>query len=130
MNSSPAGQKAAGYARDCATSQTGDYFQLSSLMCWDAVVLCAVNTGAIPTKLDITATQFSNFVQMTDPLVADPIAMRRVPQGSFLAFIENSGGSPKLIHAMMAVGQGMAAGNKNACVGIGGPVGSDLLTPT
>lgn len=126
------GQLAAGYATQNATDQTTDgYLALSGSMCWDAVVMCAANSGAI-TEADkqllgsITATNFSTFVRTTDPIVKSAADLRRVPQGAFMAFIENKG-TPTLIHAMIATGHGLAAGNKNACIGVGSPVGWEIL---
>ncbi|GIV59478.1 MAG: hypothetical protein KatS3mg043_0567 [Rhodothermaceae bacterium] len=127
------GHLAAQYARDCATNRNSTgYLNLSAQMCWDAVVLCAHASGAIDRKTyqrlqNITATNFSSFVRMIDPIVGDAAAMRRIPQGSFLGFIEHKNNIPTLIHAMIAVGHGLAAGNKNACIGIGNPVGWEIL---
>jgi hypothetical protein len=128
-----AGHLAAAYARDCATNPASPgYLALSREMCWDAVVLCARQSGAIgehqyEAMRHITATSFSPFVRMIDPIVGDAGAMRRVAQGSFLGFVEIQNNLPKLVHAMIATGQGLAAGTKNACIGIGGPVGWEIL---
>lgn len=128
-----AAQLAAAYAAECATNRGNDgYLALSQEMCWDAVVLCARNSGALDDAAyqrlqNITATNFSSFVKMIDPIVGDANAMRRVPQGSFLGFVEIVNNQPKLIHAMISTGHGLAAGNKNACIGIGGPVGWEIL---
>lgn len=127
------GQLAAAYARDSATNLGGAaYLKLSAAMCWDAVLLCVRESGALSgsalTALGVIApTQFSGFVRMIDPLVPDAAAMRLVPQGSLLAFVEHKDNIPTLIHAMIATGHGLAAGNKNACIGIGNPVGWEIL---
>lgn len=126
------GQLAAAYARDNATNRSSDgYSELSAKMCWDAVVHCLVKSGAMPNAQSefggISATGFSQFVRMADPVVGDAAAMRRVPEGALLGFVEHKNNTPTLIHAMIATGQGLAAGNKNLCIGFGNPVGWEIL---
>lgn len=127
------GHIAAGYARDCATNTASPGFiKLSGLMCWDAVMMCALDSGAIDRNkhqsiMPIHFNDFERFVKMSDPIVSDANNMRQVPQGSFLGFFETKDGTTKLIHAMIATGQGCAAGNKNMCIGIGKAVGWEIL---
>lgn len=127
------GPVAAAYARDCATSTaSAGYLALSKEMCWDAVVLCARQSGAIDERQyralqHIFPTSFSAFVRMIDPIVGDAAAMRQVRQGSFLGFVEMRQNVPTLIHAMIATGHGLAAGNKSSCIGIGSHVGWEIL---
>lgn len=126
------------------------YLKLSALLCWDAVIECALDAGAITRQRarHLRATDwredFAGFVAPTDPLILDPAAMRAVPAGAFIAFIEVDQadafhrsiaerdhvapqGRRHIIHAMLSLGDGRAAGNKNASVGIGDPVGWQVL---
>lgn len=116
------GRIAAQIARDAATSQSGYYYDLSGKMCWDAVVFCMVQAGA-PDPGSITSHGFNHVVSTGDPAVNSSADMRHVPQGAFIGFFDGE----RLIHAMIATGHGLAAGNKNACIGIGGPVGWEIL---
>ncbi len=123
------GQETARHARDSATAGDGaDYLDLSSRMCWDAAAACVVRAGGnTPQPGTITADHFGSFVRLTDPLVSDADAMRKVAQGALLGFVETRDGKPVLVHAMVAVGHGMAAGNKNDCIGVGKSVGWEIL---
>ena len=49
--------------------------------------------------------------------------MANVPAGSILGFFENG----SLKHAMLYLGGGKAAGNKNACLDFGNPCGWEVL---
>lgn len=109
------GHIAAQIARDAATGGGGVFLELSALMCWDAVIRCQVKAGG--------QAPGDHGVSMDDTPVNNPDDMRHVPQGAAIGFFE--GGT--LIHAMLATGHGLAAGNKNACIGIGGPVGWEIL---
>lgn len=91
-------------------------------MCWDAVAYCQVQAGR-PDPGDITVDNHDGVISAVDPVVADQGEMQHVPQGSFVGFFEGD----RLIHAMICVGAGMAAGNKNACIGVGSPIGWEIL---
>jgi len=52
---------------------------------------------------------------------------RVVPQGSIPGFVEDHHGKRILIHAMIATGHGMAAGDKNSCIGVANDFGWELL---
>jgi hypothetical protein len=116
------GKDAAQIARDAATGQNADYYALSSSMCWDAVMYCMVRGGASDPG-SITSSSFAHVVSTADRAITSGAEMRWAPQGAFLGFFEGS----RLIHAMIATGHGFAAGNKNACIGIGSPVGWEIL---
>lgn len=117
------GHKAAQIARDAATGgMTPTYRLLSSKMCWDAVVHCQVRAGRVDPG-SITVDNHGGVISSDDHVVADHGAMQHVPQGSFIGFFDGD----RLIHAMICVGAGMAAGNKNACIGVGGPIGWEIL---
>ena len=121
-------QETARHARDSATGLGDDYRDLSARMCWDAAASCVVRAGgATPRPGTITADRFGDYVRLTDPIVGDADAMRKVPQGTLLGFVELRNGTPTLVHAMVATGHGLAAGNKNDCVGVGKSVGWEIL---
>jgi hypothetical protein len=113
---------AAQIARDAATSKNQDYLTLSALMCWDAVVECHTKAGA-PRPNGIQFNNYQHVISLSDTPVTNADEMRKVPQGAFIGFFEGD----RLIHAMIATGAGLAAGNKNACLGIGSPVGWEIL---
>jgi hypothetical protein len=116
------GKSAAQIARDAATGLNGDFYELSALMCWDAVVYCMVRGGGSDPG-SITSASSSHVVSTGDPAITSGAEMRWAPQGAFIGFFDGS----RLIHAMIATGHGFAAGNKNACLGIGNPVGWEIL---
>lgn len=131
---------------DAATKKNSEQFHtLSSLMCWSAVIRCAQYAGAI-TKDRADRLErinwkedFSSFVSHSDTLVRTPHEMLMVPPGAFIAFyrvdqpdprhrFENDWlGKRRIVHAMLSLGYGHAAGNKNSCIGIGHDVGWERL---
>lgn len=117
------GHEAARVARDAATSKTALYRELSALMCWDAVARCMELAGTRINPRQITGTSYAHVVTPDDPAIDGRGTMQSIPQGSFIGFFDGD----RLIHAMIATGYGMAAGNKNACVGVGAPVGWEIL---
>ena len=119
--------------------------ELSGLMCWDAALRCAQKAGCITefrakmlAQMD-WADDFSDFVAATDTRVQTPDDMREVPAGAFLAFIRVdppdrfnrffhiNKGRRHIVHAMVSLGDGWAAGNKNSCIGIGNHIGWEKL---
>jgi hypothetical protein len=114
--------EAAKVARNAAKDKGQDYLQLSAMMCWDGVVECQVKAGA-PKPAAIQSNNFEHVISLKDPAVTGVDEMRRVPEGAFIGFFDGT----KLIHAMISTGAGLAAGNKNACLAIGNPVGWELL---
>ncbi|AKT41155.1 hypothetical protein [Chondromyces crocatus] len=119
------GHVAAQIARDAATLgfNSTDFMSFSGAMCWDAVVMCMKKAGAADPG-SITSASFSHVVSTSDPAVNHRTDMQHVPQGAFIGFFNPEG---RLIHAMIATGFGCAAGNKNACIGVGSPVGWEVL---
>ena len=117
------GYEAARFARDAATDKTALYRELSAKMCWDAVARCMELAGVVIHPKQIYGEAYAHVISLDDPAIADRATMQRVPQGAFIGFFDGN----RLIHAMIAVGYGCAAGNKNACIGIGGPVGWEIL---
>ena len=116
------GHEAARVARDAATLQGDTYLQLSGMMCWDAVAHCQALGGG-PAATSITVGDHLHYISTSDPSVTSAAEMRRVPQGAFIGFFHGG----LLVHAMIATGHGLAAGNKNQCIGIGQPVGWEIL---
>ena len=116
------GHEAARFARDAATSKGDLYLQLSSMMCWDAVQHCQSLAGGGGGGA-ITTGSHGHAIRLTDPSVTSASEMRQVPQGAFIGFFSVG----RLVHAMIATGHGMAAGNKNACIALGSPVGWEIL---
>jgi hypothetical protein len=117
------GHIAAQIARDAATEQSDFYLTLSALMCWDAVVEAHNKAGIKKPKKPISGTDCKHVISLDDKVVASKGEMQKVPQGAFIGFFRDG----TLVHAMIATGAGIAGGNKNECIGIGSPVGWELL---
>jgi hypothetical protein len=130
-------KNSAAFATKSATEPNSQGFKdLSSKMCWEAAAYCFQKGAAIDDKgfkaaQAIKGTEpktYAAFIDTAkDPVVADANAMRAVPQGCFLGFFTVDGSKKTLIHAMISTGQGLAAGNKNECIGIGNPVGWEII---
>ncbi len=117
------GHIAAQIGRDAATDQnSADFKTLSSLMCWDAVAEVQAKAG-MKRQTDIGGKKCDHVVSLSDQPITGKQEMQSVPQGAFIGFFRDG----TLIHAMLATGAGIAAGNKNECIGIGRPVGWELL---
>ncbi len=120
------GHIAAQIARDTATGSMSEYFTLlSSKMCWDAAIECQVLAGVERPAL-ISTHNHDHVISLSDKAVCSATDMLGVPQGASIGFFRDG----TLMHFMICVGAGMAAGNKNACIGIGGPVGWEILQLT
>jgi hypothetical protein len=117
------GHEAARFARDAATDRTALWRELSALMCWDAVARCMELAGRPVRPRHISGNTCSHVISIHDQQITDRGTMQGIPQGSFIGFFDGG----RLIHAMIAVGFGMAAGNKNACINLGSPVGWEIL---
>lgn len=106
---------------------------LSTKMCWDSVKHCLEASGAMTTsevmELKPSSEKYATFIALTDPITSGASDVRRLPQGAILGFVDLDN-SRKLIHATVSVGAGLAAGNKNTCLGIGGPIGWEILDLT
>jgi hypothetical protein len=104
------GPTAASIAREAARGR-GTYFTaLTGLMCWDAVAACQ---GRPPGR----------YIDTIDELVRDVVTLRSIPEGATIGFFDRG----TLVHVMIGVGNGEAAGNKNACVGTGSDIGWEIL---
>jgi len=108
------GPTAANIAREAARGGNSTYFgALSQQMCWDAVAACQ---GRPPGR----------HIDENAQVVANMDALRTIPEGATIGFFD--GGT--LVHAMISLGGGSAAGTKNACVGLGNPIGWEILDLT
>jgi hypothetical protein len=115
------GQSAVGYALTQAGNPLSS--ELSLKMCWDAVARCVSSAGG-PNIQNITSHSFAGLVSAHDRQVRSATEMADVPEGAVIGFIANDG---RLLHAMIALGHGSAAGTKNSCIGIGSPIGWEIL---
>lgn len=107
------GTTAAGIAREAARGQ-GTYFtQLTNQMCWDAVALCQNRPPG-------------RYIDESDRAIQNADALRNIPEGATIGFF-NAG---TLVHAMISLGGGEAAGNKNGCIGMGHDLGWEILDLT
>jgi hypothetical protein len=123
------GQRTADLALAVAT-QTGhpEYSLLSSAMCWDAMLLCAgiaqgVNCADLQPYCDSRRIGFNiinrhNRRRVFDEASTQDITsvaqmLNTVTPGSFIGFIRPN---DEIGHAMIYIGNGFAAGNKNDCV--------------
>lgn len=91
------------------------YEGLSSRMCWDSVLYCGYLANRTNEHQD-----GKSIISNTARIVTNS---GNIPAGAIIGFFD--GGN--IIHAMISLGSGRAAGNKNACIGIGGPVGWEEL---
>jgi hypothetical protein len=104
------------------------YLSLTNEMCWDAVMRCAQFAGLIDqTRYDAIRRYYYNLVGIHDHPVASAGDMANLAAGHALGFFEWDGIQWHCVHAMLSVGAGQAAGNKNACIGIGNPNGWERL---
>lgn len=111
----------------CLNTRSHEYQQLSSEMCWNAAFHVALLAGCIS---QAKAAQLKDATSSAGgPAFANGAPIRNaedmlaVPGGHFIYFM--FGARP--IHAMVSTGAGMAAGNKNDCVGVGHGVGWEEL---
>lgn len=117
----------ADYAREVAAERNGERNQyLSRLAAIDAVIACAFQAGTLDQPQADRLwdmdwwDNFSAFVGPDDQLVLNQFDLASLPAGNFLAFIEvdepESGkteGRRHLLHAMISLGEGLAAGCRN-----------------
>ena len=124
----PENQLAANYARKAAENTAGDdYLKLSSLMCWDAVKHCALKAGIIDQTRYNRISGKSDMVGGASAVLARPQTIASLQPGQILGFYFVEDGQERMMHCMLSVGQGKAAGNKNDCMGIGRAVGWEVL---
>ena len=104
------GPRAAAIAREAARGQ-GTYFKaLSEQMCWDAVAACQNKPPG-------------RHIDENDQVVGNADALMSIPEGATIGFFAPG----TLVHVMIGLGNGEAAGNKNACIGTGNPIGWEIL---
>jgi hypothetical protein len=96
---------------------------LGSQTCWNAVIDCARRADAISNararslQFSTSRTNWTGFVPPDAPDIRTPYDLDDVPRGSFIAFLERTHEGLVLIHAMVYLGVGWAAGSNNAVVG-------------
>lgn len=110
---------AAQTAREATDPEHPLYLELSAAMCWDAVKHCAASAGALNPDIDAQ----HGLVSVTDGEIRGQEAMATLPGAHAVGFFDGN----RLVHVMMSLGEGHAAGNKNDCIGIGHPVGWEAL---
>lgn len=115
-------QKAAGFARNPGSRNLGI---LGSLMCWDAVYFCAKEAGIInPFRFNQLKQSTQEGILYRSRFSVDSRSqLISLPPGMFLCFLAEN----RVIHAMLSMGNGWAAGNKNLCIGIGNPGGWEII---
>lgn len=131
MVPNPAGGVVPGPGLEEATRVGSVRHTLGSLMCWTAVIQCAELAGVLnksqATVMNsrITAEHWTEFLPPDAPRVDSKYELQKVPTGSFLGFFRYDDGHQRmeLIHAMIYLGNGWAAGTKNQCIGLGSPNG-------
>ena len=118
---------AANFARKMSSPTSAEYINLSGLMCWDAVMYCALRAGIIDQRKYDRLRGDQDLVALSDFAVAGPNAMYRLEPGNAIGFFWSTPQGVTMVHAMLCVGKGLAAGNKNKCVGAGNFVGWEIL---
>ena len=115
-----------------AQTNSAEWTKLSQLMCWDAVAHCGhlagvLDAGKYKAVLGKQNRDTHVLAKTSDPAVANAGAAKSIPAGHAIGFFTKSKDSWIMIHAMVSVGDGKAAGTKNACLGIGKPIGWEVL---
>jgi hypothetical protein len=116
------GMLTAELARAAATpgspEHTDLFPRLSAKMCWDAMLMCAAEANGIKCSQPVGIITAQQYDKVFDPgnsvTVADEVQLRSIPRGSFLGFVDRH--NKWLIHAMIYLGDGEAAGTKNSNV--------------
>lgn len=118
---------AANFASKMCAVSSNEYFNLTALMCWDAVKYCALKAGIIDQNKYNRLQGKYDLVSPTDQVIVGANAMYRLERGNVIGFYWQDNNDTKLVHAMISLGKGLAAGNKNDCVGVGQPVSWEKL---
>lgn len=110
---------AAQTAREATDPEHPLYLELSAAMCWDAVKHCAVRAGALTPSVDAQ----HGLVSVADGEIRGRDAMEALPAAHAVGFFDGN----RLVHLMISLGHGHAAGNKNDCIGMGHSAGWEAL---
>jgi len=112
-------------ALGCLNSKSAEYMKLSSQMCWTATFHVALLAGCIDQAKYNTLKSNARIESALagGQRIRNATEMRGVPGGYLIYFVHGV----KPIHAMISTDNGMAAGNKNNCVGVGKAVGWEQL---
>jgi hypothetical protein len=125
------GQRAAKLADRIAQKKSGNkYALLSAAMCWDSMLICATLAQAVTceevsngiagrnTNFNLVTNSGRTYDRVFDTArtfeVQNEAGLDNIPPGSFIGFID--GNENRVRHAMIYIGGGLAAGNKNDCV--------------
>ena len=125
-------QDAANFAEEAA-KQAGkqgpnDFTTLSAEMCWDAVMKCAQLAGVIDqARFDSCKGKYYKLVGIYDTPVTSAGSMANLAAGHALGFFFWENNKWVCAHAMLSLGNGRAAGNKNDCIGHGKSVSWEVL---
>jgi len=104
-----------------------EFLKLVDLMCWDAVAYFAYLAKMIEeSKFESIkgGAAAKNLVSTSHQQARNATT---IPEGHAIGFFTDN---DEIIHAMLSTGGGKACGTKNACIGIGGPVGWEMLDLT
>lgn len=88
---------------------------------------CALRAGIIDQRKYDRLRGDQDLVALSDFAVAGPNAMYRLEPGNAIGFFWSTPQGVTMVHAMLCVGKGLAAGNKNDCVGVGHSLGWEIL---
>ena len=102
----PSDDYAANFARKIAIKknplESNGFRALVPLMCWDAVKYCALKAGVINDAQYQRINAQTDMVNLKDPIVLGPDALRRLRPGNVLGFFVFD---KVIIHAMLCTGQ-------------------------
>ena len=115
----PEDNYAANFASKMCAVNSSEFPNLSALMCWDAVKYCALKAGIIDQNKYNRLQGKYDLVTPTDRMIVGANAMYRLERGNVIGFYWQNNNGPVLVHAMISLGKGLTAGNKNDCVGVG-----------
>jgi hypothetical protein len=124
---------AANYAMSALDPRSQRYATLSGMMCWDAALYCHVRgAGMRNPGLPLTGPQAERYFSPYDQRVDGPGDALAIPPGALIGFFahrrrQDGSSGQTLIHAMISLGDGYAAGNKNDCIGVGNFIGWERL---
>lgn len=113
---------AARYALSVANNKTAGYLELSYELSWDAVLFCAYHARIIPHS-KIRQADSRRLVRMDDQKILSRSAMLATEEGHMIGFFDEG----RLVHVMVATGNGRAAGSKNDRIGINGAGGWEVV---
>ncbi len=94
------------------SQQRAEALRIGAMMCWDAVMDVAQAAGGIQTRVNVQGFQYNRMFPQGSPVVANAQAAIVLPVGCFVGFITPPP-AQQLVHVMIHVGVGWAAGTNN-----------------